>query len=310
MRSLMLSFLLSLRLIRLIICVGYLLHAHVFQLLCKRVPSRFVKNVNHVRQLIKMIAYSHIGGMQTSYMQALKALSSVNKFSRNKVSEFGQTEAVNNVRFSVSEESKITNYLTAGDQEGLNQLLENILKNNTGDAESGVKELCLQLYVTGNRTLRKRDILPEVLMGAEYIDFTKEYNSIPNDRLIDYVMTFYNKILAANNAINDKKKLTAIKEYIDGHYFEDLCLDSLARQFHATPVYLSRAVKEILGISFLSYLNNLRVDKAKELLSKTDMPVNEVAGKVGFNDRHTLTRVFKNSQGITPTTFRELNRDP
>lgn len=60
-------------------------------------------------------------------------------------------------------------------------------------------------------------------------------------------------------------------------------------------------------MNYLEYVNNLRIDLAKELLIKTDLPLKEISLKVGYTNTVTLNRVFKKIVGITPGKFREEN---
>ncbi|MCK5735095.1 MAG: helix-turn-helix transcriptional regulator, partial [Spirochaetaceae bacterium] len=70
------------------------------------------------------------------------------------------------------------------------------------------------------------------------------------------------------------------------------------------PTYFSRLFKEEAGQSFKIYLNNLRIDEAKNLLSETTLPLIEIASRVGFEDQSYFSRVFRNVVGISPGRFR------
>jgi two-component system response regulator YesN len=63
--------------------------------------------------------------------------------------------------------------------------------------------------------------------------------------------------------------------------------------------------KKELGINFIDYLNGLRIEKAKELLMDPKYKTYEVAEKVGINDAHYFSRLFKKYVGISPTEFKD-----
>ncbi|OXM87143.1 helix-turn-helix domain-containing protein [Paenibacillus rigui] len=95
--------------------------------------------------------------------------------------------------------------------------------------------------------------------------------------------------------------------YLHEHYMTPLSLESCADLFGTSPYTLSRAFKQITGINFIDFLTNIRISSAKTLLIETDMKINEVADRVGYQHSY-FNRLFKKYEGITPSQYRELNR--
>ena len=85
---------------------------------------------------------------------------------------------------------------------------------------------------------------------------------------------------------------------------QDLSLSVLAEEFHLNPQYISQLFKNEIGVNFLSYLTNIRMEKAKKLLLSTSLSVAEVAEQSGYGDYRVFTKVFKKSEGITPSQYR------
>lgn len=85
----------------------------------------------------------------------------------------------------------------------------------------------------------------------------------------------------------------------------DLTLSYVADHFYITSSYLSTFFKENVGDTFLNYLTRLRIDHAKELIRTTNLPMGEIATRVGYASGNTFTRIFKKVEGITPTQYRE-----
>ena len=78
------------------------------------------------------------------------------------------------------------------------------------------------------------------------------------------------------------------------------------QMFNVTPKYLSKVLKDHLGISFKSYLTSLRIDKAEELLTRDDIKINEICKMVGFMNHSAFIRAFKQKNGISPSEYRNL----
>lgn len=85
----------------------------------------------------------------------------------------------------------------------------------------------------------------------------------------------------------------------------NITLDQIAEKVNLSPNYLSMLFKKELDLSFVQYINQLRVKKAKTLLSDTDMKIYEVAESIGYNDESYFSRVFKRLTGVGPYEFRK-----
>lgn len=98
-----------------------------------------------------------------------------------------------------------------------------------------------------------------------------------------------------------------IINYVNEHFFNDISIQSIAQKFTINPNYVSQLFKKEKGVTFTEYLTNMRVTYASNLLKTSDLSVNEVAEKSGFNDYFYFTRVFKKITSITPTAYRTIN---
>lgn len=87
----------------------------------------------------------------------------------------------------------------------------------------------------------------------------------------------------------------------------DISLDKLATRLNASKHHVSQVINEQLGTSFFEYINQLRVEEAKQLLAETtrsDFHVIEIAYAVGFNNKVSFNAAFKKATGLTPTEYR------
>lgn len=109
---------------------------------------------------------------------------------------------------------------------------------------------------------------------------------------------------AAEPEKQEERTITGITRYLQEHLSDEMSLSVLAEEFHLNPQYISQLFKNEIGVNFLSYLTNIRMEKAKKLLLSTSLSVAEVAEKSGYGDYRVFTKVFKKSDGITPSQYR------
>lgn len=93
-------------------------------------------------------------------------------------------------------------------------------------------------------------------------------------------------------------------DYMHAHYTSDISLEQCADLAGTTPYTLSKYFKQITGVNFIDYLTELRIEKAKALLAETDLRINDIAVRVGYQQRY-FNRIFKKQVGMTPGQFRE-----
>ena len=110
-----------------------------------------------------------------------------------------------------------------------------------------------------------------------------------------------------NNYNNKSIKLVLRKavDYLHEHYHEQITLNEVAEHAYVSTYYISRMFKREMGKNFVDYLNELRIEKAKEMLKDVRYKTYEVAEKVGIPDAHYFSKLFKKYVGVTPTEYRE-----
>ena len=124
---------------------------------------------------------------------------------------------------------------------------------------------------------------------------------------LEDVFSVVESILASNKAAKVNKGawlVQCVNQYMEQHYAEDITLTALADQMHYSPSYLSRYYKSNAGVNVMNHLYDIRILKARQMLSQTSMKINEIAEKTGFCSTRYFNRVFKKSTGITPAQFR------
>ena len=107
----------------------------------------------------------------------------------------------------------------------------------------------------------------------------------------------------------EERTITGITRYLQEHMAEDVSLSVLAEEFHLNPQYISQLFKSEIGVGFLAYLTGIRMERAKKLLLTTDLPVADVAEQSGYADYRVFSKVFKKSEGVTPSQYRRDFRE-
>lgn len=94
-------------------------------------------------------------------------------------------------------------------------------------------------------------------------------------------------------------------DYIHHNYDVDLKVTDLASIVYLHPSYLHRIFKESMDCTIMEYITEIRMDKAKMLLAKTDIPITEISDYVGVNSRQYFSFLFKKAIGETPQSYRK-----
>lgn len=151
-----------------------------------------------------------------------------------------------------------------------------------------IETLLQKMLKEKNHILYNKILLSEcLLLSSRYLKNIKTKGNAPTDTSIKY------------------ERVTKIARYLNEHYSEKLTLENVAKTFYISPYYLSRTFKAGTGFNFIHYLNYIRINRAKELLEKTDMSVINISVKVGYENITHFNRVFKEIEGITPSNYRK-----
>ena len=101
--------------------------------------------------------------------------------------------------------------------------------------------------------------------------------------------------------------VTDVQKYIQKNYSNiNLNVTSVADEFLVHPNYLSKLFKKQMQMNMLSYVNNVRINEAKRLLSNTNYSLEEICDKAGFGSYRTFIRVFHQIVSISPSRYRNL----
>ena len=206
---------------------------------------------------------------------------------------------------------KLMHYVMAGDSEGLHDALEDIIKKYF--IENNLPVYLQHMLLNELQTALFRIIRR---IGADESEYRTYYNKLEensNATLLNQFTLTLNLYRTVCKGVSDKKKLkdtsaitASIASYIDVNYGDkNLSLTSVADIFSISEPYLSSIFKQSLGINFSNYMEGVRIEKAKELLEKTNLSIGEISDHVGYGSANSFCRAFKRVMGTSASEFRK-----
>ncbi|MGP0585542.1 AraC family transcriptional regulator [Paenibacillus timonensis] len=104
------------------------------------------------------------------------------------------------------------------------------------------------------------------------------------------------------------REIAEVARYINTHFEENLSLGELAGRFHLSPYYLSHIFPRVTGLTLVAYINRVRIEEACALLRETELPVTDIAYRVGYQSVTHFGRVFKKAKAVSPQSYRREQR--
>jgi AraC family transcriptional regulator of arabinose operon len=129
-----------------------------------------------------------------------------------------------------------------------------------------------------------------------------------NAVLMDIIALFLEQcgdVLLNTNSNASLERMSEVLLYMETHLAETVSVEELSAITHYHPNYFIRIFKNTTGLSPIQYMNRLRMEKARQLLTLSRLSVSEIAGRVGM-DLSYFSRMFKEHTGLTPSDYREM----
>lgn len=104
--------------------------------------------------------------------------------------------------------------------------------------------------------------------------------------------------------IEEEQPIRGIVRFLQEHLAEEISLNILSEKFNLSAQYISQLFKNEIGVNFLAYLTNIRMEEAKKLLLSTSLSIGEVSERSGYADYRVFTKAFKKTEGVTPSQYR------
>lgn len=123
--------------------------------------------------------------------------------------------------------------------------------------------------------------------------------------LKEYLLKLNHKISSIHENSKNNHKMNEALDYIYQNYEKDLNMAMVSNHISMNYSCFSQMFKEHTGTNFINYIKDVRVNKAKELLTNTNKKVAEIAYAIGYENEKHFMKVFKNVVGISPTEYRK-----
>jgi AraC-like DNA-binding protein len=148
-------------------------------------------------------------------------------------------------------------------------------------------------------------------MSAEYFGQKKGYRLAIKKHLCDMGLLFLRELPPGTASVKNTKRsgYRGILERVLTYMYENyqnpgITLESAAHEASLSPTYFSRLFRERTGQTFHAYLARLRINRALDYLSETEMLITDIAFNCGFSNIKTFNRVFKTYTGASPSSYR------
>lgn len=174
--------------------------------------------------------------------------------------------------------------------------------NSTANIEEIIHEMIsfLSHYREKQISQTDRNIL---FHRFESRDFLLSYDTA-EELKADLKSLFYSFMELSGNS-EEKETIDSVKDYIRENYAENLNAAEIAAKFYLNPSYFSTLFKEKTGMKLTSYIEGIRMEKAKEYLKNGIWSITEIALQTGYSDSNYFSKVFKKYTGMSPKQYRE-----
>lgn len=206
------------------------------------------------------------------------------------------------------------------------KLVEEILRNDYRESKKILDEMIRGLMestswnITDFKSICK-EFAEEVTSTLEWMDLKgKSSKQIQEDYFYEIegitdayaVKAWIFKILDAvferivsNRPRESANVLTSVMNYIERNLHKKISLEGAAEYVNMSPFYLSKIFKKETGINFIDYIAWRKIEKAKELLEFSEIPVMNIALELSYDEPNYFSKVFRKLTGVTPSEYRQ-----
>lgn len=224
---------------------------------------------------------------------------------------FGQGAQSEHLAYPLAKEKELLLLVSQGDHDNavcrLNELLAHIHVINGKNLAATKARLHELVIVMSRAALDGGANADEVMaLNLQSVDHVRHTASIEHlASWLTLVLRRFTDSVFARKSHKHAELLQRAVHYLNANCTRRIDLQCVAAHLAVSPSHFSKIFKEAMGQGFLHYLNQIRIDRAKELLRNPSIPLVEIAGMVGFEDQSYFTKVFGRLTGISPGRFRK-----
>ena len=206
---------------------------------------------------------------------------------------------------------KLTHFVTSGDEQGLHDYLESIVREFF--VEKDLPVYMQHILITELQIILFRLLGIIKLEDSEYAAYYAQLEKNVNMPVLNQITITLNLFRDICGYMNRQKNMrdgdmiaNGIISYIDARYGDpNLSLALLADQFEISQPYLSSLFKQTQGINLSTYIENIRIEKAKDFLNTTDLTISKISEMVGYGSTNSFCRAFKRVTGVSTSEYRK-----
>ncbi|HCO73622.1 MAG TPA: hypothetical protein DIT16_02070 [Clostridium sp.] len=217
---------------------------------------------------------------------------------------------INMLKFEKQSKSILINFIEEGNLEGGKSHIESIEKKING---CKISELTCKLMYC-NIIVSILEKYEEYFQGNDYDTlYQGYYNKIMDSTRIMFISKLMSKfleeicqlVLRIRDDQNSKYIINKVVEYIEKNYSSKVTLEDISTHINLSKQYLSFLFKKETGINISSYIINLRIEKAKEMINKGEDSMKVIYQRVGFTDQQYFYKTFKKVTGLTVGQYKD-----
>lgn len=209
---------------------------------------------------------------------------------------------------SANSERRILNYLDAGDLDGIYgelQAIRSQIRCGANVSYDNIMFIYHQLMGATIKHLRENHIgTGRMIMGKGNV-YTILASMDTLDELEEYLREFYHEVVQSlDRGAGETNYGERIIRYFQEHYREEIVFEDMAKEIGISYSYMRKIVFELTGSSAIDYLNQLRIEQAKQLLLDSEMTIKQIAAEVGYYNVQSFNRFFRKYEGMPPSSYK------
>lgn len=280
--------------------------------LAKKIPVMDTEKVNSLSELLSIVAFhlSDFSWHQYRWEQQQQEQAAAISQHIHRLKEMLETgEEVST--YPIEKERQLLSAIAVGNKSLSQKLLNEILGHiffSSGNDFGLIRARVLELVVLLSRAVLEGGADIRQIFGLNY----QYLNQIQNFQTLDELTPWLSRIMErftdyVFNLTNVKHKDVILKsiDYIQKNYMKKLTLDEVAAKVYLSPSYFSKIFKEEMNMNFNTFLNRVRIEMSRKLLSDPSISIVDVSHIVGFEDQSYFSKVFKKITGQSPKKYRE-----
>jgi len=210
--------------------------------------------------------------------------------------------------YPANSERRILNFLDIGDLDSIEKEME-IIRGEIHSVEyisyDNILFIYNQLAGATIRHLRENNVRTERIFAGRSNIYSAIASMDTLDELEEYLREFFGEIVQYQVRKSGEANYgERIIRYLEQHYGEEIVFEDMAKGIGISYSYMRKILYEQTGKSLIDYLNQLRIEKAKQLLLDTDQTIAQIALQVGYNNVQSFNRFFRKYEGMPPSNYK------